>query len=716
MDTARQPVGAEVQPGSVERTARAAPNGRFTATLLPLAGLFVVKLAVVWQLKDHPLLQPDTGLDTTAYIELAQRVLAGDLGLGPGLYYLSPLYSYFLAVVWGLSDSLTAVRVLQAALGTLSVACIFLTTNEWFGRRAAWIAAVLAALTGLFTFYETLILQAAIDPVLTSSGLLLLSLALRRAWPGWSVLAGLVFGIQALNRPNVLLAMAALVALLVVTRRVRRAALIAAGIAVAILPVTIRNIVVSDQWALLSSQGGLNFYIGNSGEAQGFYHIIPGIRPDIAGQAVDARTVAERVTGRSLTDSEVSRYYAGRAWRWIVQHPGDALWLFARKLYYTFSARHIALPFSYPFFAHDMRTLLRVLFIGPWLIVPLGLVGLVLAAPSTHRVEYALWASFVPAYAAAVAAFFVAERYSLPLLVPLAIGSGAAVAALADAVRARRVRIVVAAVAGVVILGVAVDWPHGMDGGRSQDRIRMAERLALLGRTDEAERWAALALSTYSKPAYVHYRVGQQYLQAGALDLALRHLQQAHEIDPDQARSEFALGQALMRMDRHSEAIPHLRHAIDLHVDVHLAGCALAEALHKSGDDAAAAKVLEQVELSPDDDVKVWTLVGRFAAEIGASALAEHYFRGAIAMAPGDATPRRELGLSLTRLRRFDDAARELAAALRLEPQNADTLLSLAYVELELGRPTEARAHLESALALKPDSDVAKRLLARLGE
>ena len=37
-----------------------------------LAGVFVLKLIVVLQLKDHPLVQPDVGLDTTAYAELAR--------------------------------------------------------------------------------------------------------------------------------------------------------------------------------------------------------------------------------------------------------------------------------------------------------------------------------------------------------------------------------------------------------------------------------------------------------------------------------------------------------------------------------------------------------------------------------------------------------------------------------------------------------------------
>ena len=113
------------------------------ARVLPILALSLVwlaKLLVLWQLRDHPLLQPDSGLDTTAYVELATAVIHGNPGLGPGLYYLSPFYIYFLAVSLTLLKSFTAVRVLQVTLGTASVAFVFLTAQAWCGRRAAWVA------------------------------------------------------------------------------------------------------------------------------------------------------------------------------------------------------------------------------------------------------------------------------------------------------------------------------------------------------------------------------------------------------------------------------------------------------------------------------------------------------------------------------------------------------------------------------------------------
>ena len=150
------------------------------STWICLAATFALKLVVLLQLKDHVLTQPDAGLDTTAYVALADRVIAGDAGLGPALYFLSPLYIYFLAAVLAVSHSFTAVRLLQIVLGTGAVALIYIASDEWFGRRAAWLAAGLSALTGLFTFYESLLLQTALDPFLTAAAMACLTLALTR--------------------------------------------------------------------------------------------------------------------------------------------------------------------------------------------------------------------------------------------------------------------------------------------------------------------------------------------------------------------------------------------------------------------------------------------------------------------------------------------------------------------------------------------------------
>ena len=707
-----------------------------------LAGVFVLKLVVVLQLRHHPLVQPDVGLDTAAYAELARRVVAGDIGLGPGLYYVSPLYIYFLAAILFATDSFTAARLIQIFLGTAAIGFIFVMAREWFGGRAAWAAAVFAALTGLFTFYEALILQASIDVFLTSAALLCLTLALRRTHDDrrrrvWFLLTGLVFGLQSLNRPNMTVAVAGLAAILLVTRRFRPAAVLAAGLLIGMAPAAIRNVVVTREWSLVSSHGGLNFYIGNSETATGFYHQVPGITPNIAGQERDARRIAERALGRSLSEAETSDYFFGLAWTWIGQHPGAAIKLFARKLGYVFNAQHIALPYSYPFYAYDAETMLRFYAVGPWLLVPLGLVGLVVAAPSTRssaaavqtskrtsrnvgrpfwagRAEYLIWASFVPCYAVSVALFLVAERYRLPLLVPLCIGAGAAVDAAIAAIAANRARILVAPAVVFVILFALANWRHGLHDGRWEEGLRMAQRLVILGRYDEAEQWVARLEPQAPRPGMAHKGVGMQLLVVNQPDRAIAHLAKAHELDPGQPTVEYTLGQALFRAGRAKDAVPHLQHGFDAGIEIPLGGYDLAVALQEVGDLRGAAETVRRVRLSEDTDPEVWLRVGRLATEVKAPDAAEPFFRQAVRMRPDQASARQQYGLNLLVLGRIEEAARELTEAVRLDASNPDSLSHLAYCELKLGRPGEALTHADAALARNPGDPLAKQIATAL--
>jgi hypothetical protein len=123
--------------------------------------------------------------------------------------------------------------------------------------------------------------------------------ALKRGGPWW-LIAGCIFGVETLNRPNMPLGVAGIAGVLLLTRRVRPAVVLVAGLIIGMAPAAIRNGVVSHEWSFVSSHGGLNFYIGNSETATGFFHQLPGITPNIAGQARDAQRVAGQATGRAM--------------------------------------------------------------------------------------------------------------------------------------------------------------------------------------------------------------------------------------------------------------------------------------------------------------------------------------------------------------------------------------------------------------------------------
>ena len=72
---------------------------------------------------------------------------------------------------------------------------------------------------------------------------------------------------------------------------------------------------------LMASQGGINFYLGNTDEADG----LSAIMPEPLGhnwRIEDITYLAEVDCGRELKPGEVSTYWTGRALKWIQAHPG----------------------------------------------------------------------------------------------------------------------------------------------------------------------------------------------------------------------------------------------------------------------------------------------------------------------------------------------------------------------------------------------------------
>jgi 4-amino-4-deoxy-L-arabinose transferase-like glycosyltransferase len=564
---------------------------------LLLAAVFVVKLIVLVQLQDHPLLQPEGALDAAEYVRLAREVLAGNVLLGPGLYYLSPLYIYVLAAGLAVSDSYAFVRVVQIALGTAAVGCVFVAARVWFGTRAAWIAAALAALSGVFTFYEIVLFQSSIDAFLTSAALACLAIGLRdearvRLKMG---LAGLLFGLQILNRPNIAIAIAGVALTLAATRRWRAAAWLSAGVLFALTPVVARNALVSGQFALASSQGGLNFFIGNNAQATGQYAAVPGVRANIAGQAEDTRRVAEAAAGHPLSDAQVSAYFTGLATSWIREQPRAAARLFLRKLALTFNASHQWLDFSYPYYAYDTGSLLWILFVGPWLLVPLGLAGMVLR--SRTALSPAPLRAFALCYALGLAIFFVGERYRLPLLVPLCIFAAAAIDSLLGGLTRREL-----AVPALVLVAAAIlaGWRFHLPDGRFEERLRLSK--ALMNRRDY-----------------------------GA---AATELERASALRPSDTATEFNLGMAQVSAGRADEGLAHVRHAVDGGVAIPGARYALASATLATGDRDAAVALLRGYYPDDEDTADSCYQVALLALDAGAPRVAERYLQRALQLRP----------------------------------------------------------------------------------
>jgi tetratricopeptide (TPR) repeat protein len=666
-----------------------------------VAAAFAVKALVLMQLWDHPLLQPRGELDTAYYVALGQK-LAAEGPLAPiGAFFVSPLYVYFLAAIFAAGGSLIAAQVVQIALGAAAVGLLFATTRHWFGERAAMVAASLAILTGLFSFNEVLILQSALDPFLVACALY----ALTRTTTGpptsaSAAAAGAALGLLALNRPNALVfAVAAAVA---VTINAGRRGVIVAAALVAVLGVNAaRNYAVSGDLVVIASHGGLNFYIGNHDRADGTYTPVPGVTPSIAGQAGESRRVAESMVGRALSPAEVSNFFAARALDWMEENPGDALRLTLRKIAILFNRIDVPLNYSYAYFAKDASPMLRALAVGPWLLLPLGVIGLLWPSLRVRREGYWVWAMFVPLYGAAVVLFFVTDRYRMPLLVPLCATAGAVLLRMFDLLRARRHGALAAATAAVATAAVVTFADLGLDDGRSGEQTRLAVLLIEQGAPDEALQYVDQIARDHSHPGVLRFRVAQSLLDAGP-----------------RPAIQLALGEALLRSGRAPDAVTHLEAAYHSTHDISRSAPLLIRALVFSGRAQDAVKRLVQipsgVAMGSSAPAEVALDFGTLALEHGTTDDAIRWLRIAVEHAPERAEALEKLGVAILLNGDALGARPYLERAVQRDPTSASAHLNLAVAYAELAKFSEARRQTLEALRLDPGERRAAALLEAL--
>ena len=549
---------------------------------IALAVVFALKLSIGLALGSHPLLTPAgvasnlQGLDSDYYLHLAERVRAGDVwlldsasffGQPPPAFFISPLYIYALALFLTIGGgSLAFVRATQLAFGVAAVWLVMETTRRSYGGRAAWIAGALMAGCGLFTFYESLILQASLDPFLTSLDLYALTRALqdgrRRDW----AVAGGALALHSLNRPNMLMVATVLAGALALRavlkadalRSKRAVAIFVLAASVVIAPTALRNYRATGEIVAISSHGGLNFLIGNGPDADGTFVRAMGVPPTIRGQWIDAVRVASEEERRPVTAGEASAFFRRQALHWIAANPAAELTLLARKIWYTISNVFLTLNYSYPFYAQDTGSPLRFLIVGPTLLLALAAVGLTVARPRGRGAW--LLPVFSVSCVLSVCLFFVAARYRLPGQVALVVAAAGAVSWAIDRLHNSAWRPLVAAVVIASAASVVSAWPTGLDNGRAEEQVRMGVYEIDRGRVTEGERWISNAVNTYRHPfpGVVHLRAGQAHETAGRYSEALDHYRKAIAIDPDEPTLRVGAARVLNSLKEPGEAVASL--------------------------------------------------------------------------------------------------------------------------------------------------------------
>ncbi|GAI39760.1 unnamed protein product, partial [marine sediment metagenome] len=235
----------------------------------------------------------------------------------------------------------------------------------------------------------------------------------------WLV-AGCVYGVCCLLRPNVLFAFPFVIAWVLTGSRTGERpagklivpAAIVLGIILVLLPFSLRNYQITGDISPPFGNGGFNFYVGNHPGAKGTYTYLKGISNSPSGQIKSAALQARRALGREVSLSEASNYWFRRGFRFIRERPLEYVVLLGRKFLLFWNAREIGQNIDF-YFSRSFSSLLRFPLVSFGLIAPFAWLGL-LSAIRRREKGLALPGLFLAGYLGSVIFFFVSARYRLP--------------------------------------------------------------------------------------------------------------------------------------------------------------------------------------------------------------------------------------------------------------------------------------------------------------
>jgi len=664
---------------------------------------------------------------------------SGDWSGGRAVYFQAPLFTQFLAMIYSVAGhNLLWPRIIQVLLGAITAVGAFLIARRLFGERAAWIAGLAAACYSMLIFYEGELLAPTLTVFLdVAMFLALFAVALKR--PGWVwAVPGFLFGFRALATTNNL---AVLPVVWIWTwfygRSVhwpRKQAVLAiaaftVGVVVAIAPVTVRNWAVGRQFVLVSSNAGLNFYLGNSGDYQAKVGLRPGADWD---ELMNAPLRAGVKTERAMSD-----FYFREAGTYIRQHPAAYLRLLGFKCYVFLRGDEILRNqeiYAFRSYSAVLRLLLwkfggsgsHAGSVGeggsgsfgiafPFgVLLPLAWPGFVLLF-QRRDLRAGLLAAFSLVYSISVIAFFVTARYRMPVVIPLAVLMASGMVGWRTWWGAPRARVI--AIAGIVALALISNWnPGPMAKEMNPDAyVSLGRAYAEQGDPAGAERYYEKALSVNPRDVGALVNLGLDvYEKQGLLDKAEECYRQALVIRPGYGIAVFDLGHLAELRGQTARAESLYLEAARLDPLMpgpyrNLGGMALAR-----GEYARAQQLY--AEARARDPLNTDILVGLGVATFKTEGLAAglRLFDQALKNAPTNSDAYYNLAMVYAQAGQPSKAADAALKLVELSPEDNQAYLILAETMRAAGRSEEARLILEDAARRYPNLPGPREGLTRL--
>lgn len=662
-------------------------NGKSTrrdvlGLVLVVAIALVIRIVYVVQSFDWPYFDNPLS-DASLYRDRAVGILGGYWPQPNMAHSQGPLYPYLLAGVLALTDSHKLMLWFQLALGCVSIGLAYWIALRTAGRLAGIVGALLCLGYGPIVAAEGKLLTESLAVLLS---LLVVYGLIRQVdspcWP-WAIVVGLLLGAASGLRPSYMLAIPLAGAWLWwrhrrtgLTSLIGPALLYVAG-AAAIAPWTYHNYKAEHAFIPISSAGGITFFLGNNPMAVGTLSFGGVITGGVATQNEEQLSRAEAVLGRRLTSAEASTFWYKRAARFILQHPRWWAWIMWRKFRLFFSSFEIANVYSYST-ERSVISVLRALAVPFGVIAALGVVGLALSIrrPQVWPIGMLLAVNF-----ATCMVFYTSSRFRMPVAPLAAILAGWGFQQSVSWWRSGHGRRTVLAAAAGMLLIVGMAWPTANPLG-SEKLFGQRNLASMFAHGGQPDRGRAILAEQLDPNVPVDDRA-EAYLALGRIELdqkryddAVRALENALALDPQNFAPYRDLAKANYQLGRYQQAVEHARamlkhNARDLECRVLIAQCFIKQKRWAQ----AIPELQAAAELSPSSPPVLY-LLGRAYAGAYQYHRAVDALRRSVALKP---TPEAlvSLALALSKIDEKNEARRILACLLADNPENAEAKVLL---------------------------------------
>lgn len=207
------------------------------------------------------------------------------------------------------------------------------------------------------------------------------------------------------------------------------------------------------------------------------------------------------------------------------------------------------------------------------------------------------------------------------------------------------------------------------------------------------------SVTKYPNNPRAHCNLGDALIRLGRAAEAIPHCEQAVRIKPDYALAFANWGSALAQAGRLEEAVERLARALQIQPDLPEAHFNLGRALLRMGRPTEAVDHLEQTIQLNAMDAEAHYELGNALLAAGRLPEAMQHWQRAAQIKPDFVDARNNLGAALAQSGRFPEAIDQLKAVLRITPLDAEVRANLGNVLLASGNRPEAIKHYEQALA-----------------